>query len=301
MVRSIALVILALVLNAVPLHAQSRQFTVTVSSATVHKGPALTSPGIGHAPRHTVLKVLKQLGSWNAVLWTDSPNGLGYVHITTGRLGVSAASSRAASTSRPASPRPVAGEPTAAPAPRSTPAPAPLTTTQLTPVGDRVPSSVPQGGSRISHVVGVGGMVGSMSSWGVTGRWWQRDKHLGIQAAFTRDAMTSDVAPGRVTSIQIEPAVVYAPYDYVPGYVWLRPYVGSGLSFRRQTLKDALGEPVSDRGVGFHVFGGTELTFAGVTRFGLSAEAGYRHQPAPFAGFEPDRFALAIAGHWYIK
>ena len=139
-----------------------------------------------------------------------------------------------------------------------------------------------------------------MSSWGVTGRWW-RDKHLGIQAAFTRDAMTSDVAPGRVTSIQIEPAVVYAPYDYVPGYVWLRPYVGSGLSFRRQTLKDALGEPVSDRGVGFHVFGGTELTFAGVNRFGLSAEAGYRHQPAPFAGFEPDRFALAIAGHWYIK
>jgi hypothetical protein len=300
MVRFVALVTLALALSAAPLHAQSSIFTVTVSAAKVHKGPGLTSPVIGYAPRHTVLRVLKKLGSWNAVLWTDSPTGLGYVHITTGRLGVSAASSRAASTSRPASPRPVAGQATAAPAPTSTPAPAPLTTTQVTPVGDRVPSSVPEGESRINHVVGVGGMVGSMSSWGVTGRWW-RDKHLGIQAAFTRDAMTSDVAPGRVTATQIEPAVVYAPYDYVPGYVGLRPYVGSGLSFRRQTLKDALREPVSDRGVGFHVFGGTELTFAGVTRFGLSAEAGYRHQPAPFAGFEPDRFALAIAGHWYIK
>jgi hypothetical protein len=143
-------------------------------------------------------------------------------------------------------------------------------------------------------------MAGSMSSWGATARWWG-DKHLGFQEAFTRDAMTSDVAPGRVTSIQIEPGVVYALFDYVPGYVWVRPYVGSGVTVRRQTLKDAPAEPISDSGVGLHVFGGAELTFAGVTQFGLSAEVGYRRQPAPFAGFEPDRFGVAVVGHWYIK
>jgi hypothetical protein len=113
--------------------------------------------------------------------------------------------------------------------------------------------------------------------------------------------MTSDVAPGRVTSIQIEPGIVYAFNDYAPGYLRMRPYVGSGLSFRTQTLKDALAEPISDSGVGYHLFGGTELSFAAVPRLGVSTELGYRWQPAPFAGFEPDRFAVVIAGHWYIK
>jgi hypothetical protein len=300
MTRCVALVILALALNASPLRAQSSVFTVTVQSANVHKGPALGSPVIGHAPRNTVLRVAKQLGSWAAVLWPDSPNGLGYVHLTTGKLGASSASMRAAGTPRSLAPRTVAPQGAPAPAPKTTSAPAPATTVQRTLVGDPVPSSIPQGGSRISHTFGVGGMVGSMSSWGATGRWWS-DKHLGILESFTRDAMTSDVAPGRVTSIQIEPGVVYAPFDYVPGYVGMRPYVGSGVSFRWQTLKDAVGEPISDAGVGLHVFGGTELTFSSVPRFGLSAEVGYRHQPTLFAGFEPDRFGVAIAGHWYIK
>jgi hypothetical protein len=143
-------------------------------------------------------------------------------------------------------------------------------------------------------------MVGSMSSWGATARWW-RDKHVGVQAAFTRDAMTSDAASGRVTSAQVEPGVVYALFDRVPGYVWIRPYVGSGLSFRHQTLKDGLAQPMSDTGFGWRVFGGTELTFAGLTQFGLSAELGYRRQPTPFPGFEPDRVAVAVVGHWYIK
>lgn len=310
MTRCVALVVLALTLNAAPLHAQTSVFTVTVSSANVHKGPAIDSPVIGHASRNTVLRVARQLGSWAAVLWQDSPNGLGYVHLTTGRIGAPAANTRAATTPpRPSSLRPVAGQgaaapapksAAAAPAPKSTAAPVPPMTTQRTLPGDRVPYSVPLGGSRISHIVGLGGLVGSMNTWGASGRWWLHER-VGIQETVTRDAMTSDVAPGRVTSIQIEPGVVYAFSDYAPGHVRMRPYVGSGLSFRSQTLKDALAEPISESGVGYHLFGGTELTFAAVSRLGVSAELGYRWQPAPFAGFEPDRFAVAIAGHWYIK
>ncbi len=300
MTRCVALVILALTLNAAPLHAQNSVFTVTVQSADVHKGPTTGSPVIGHASRDTALTVARNLGSWSEVLWPDSPNGVGYVHVTMGRLGAPAASTAAAASTAPrsSSPRSAARQESGAPA--RTPAPVPLTTTQRAPVGDRIPASAAQGDSPISHIVGVGGMVGSMSSWGATARWW-RDKHVGVQAAVTRDAMTSDVAPGRVTSMQIEPGVVYALFDRVPGYVWLRPYVGSALTFRRQTLKDGLAPPISDSGFGYRVFGGTELTFAGVTQFGLSAELGYRRQPTPFAGFEPDRFGVAIAGHWYIK
>ena len=300
MARCVALVILALALNAAPLHAQTAVFTVTVQAANVHKEPALASPVIGRASRHTVLRVTRRLGNWAGVFWADSPNGLGYIHVTTGRIGAPAANTRVAGMSaRPPAARPVAPAGVTAPAPKSSAAPMP-TTAQRTPVGDRVAYIVPQVGPRISHVVGVGGIVGSVSSWGATSRWW-RDRHVGVEAAITRGAMTSDVAPGRVTSMQIEPAVVYAPYDYVPGYVSMRPYVGSGLTFHRQTLKDALGESTSDSGLGYHLFGGTELTFASVTRFGLSAEVGYRHLPTPFAGFEPDRFGVAIAGHWYFK
>ena len=49
------------------------------------------------------------------------------------------------------------------------------------------------------------------------------------------------------------------------------------------------------------VFGGGEFTFASLTQLGVSAELGYRQVPTPFAGFEPDRWTVSIAGHWYIK
>ena len=160
------------------------------------------------------------------------------------------------------------------------------------------------GDAPITHFFGVGGLVGSRHSFGGTARAW-RGNHLGIQLAFTREAMRSDIAAGRVTSIRFEPGVVYALFDHVSDYVWVRPYVGSVLSFRHQTLKvpaPAAMEPVSDNGIGFRVFGGSELTFAGLQRFGLSAELGYRRFPTtPFPDFEADRLSVSIAGHWYIK
>ena len=86
--------------------------------------------------------------------------------------------------------------------------------------------------------------------------------------------MTSGVAAGRVTSI-VRPGVIYSLLDHVSDYVWIRPYVGSVLSFRHQTLKAPAPAATesSDNGIGFRVFGGSELTFAAVRWLGLSGES----------------------------
>ena len=115
--------------------------------------------------------------------------------------------------------------------------------------------------------------------------------------------MTSAGAAGRVTSMQLEPGVVYALFDHVSDYVWIRPYVGSGLSFHHQSLKVSSPDLVqsADNGFGFRVFAGSELTFASVQRFGLSVEFGYRRLPTPFPGFDAQGPAASLAGHWYVK
>jgi len=153
--------------------------------------------------------------------------------------------------------------------------------------------------SSISHVFGIGASIGSMRSLGATTRMWA-DNRLGVQVGVTHDTMKSGTAT--VTGLQVEPAIVYGLTDFVSDYFWIRPYVGSGVSIRHQTLNDpAAAQPSSDNGVGYRVFGGSEMTFSGAMRFALSVDFGYRHLPAPFPGFEPDRFAASIAGHWYIK
>src|SRR5262249_28034447 len=158
-------------------------------------------------------------------------------------------------------------------APRAASAPGPVTSippmTQ-TSVGERL---APRGLLHVtpaSHVIGVGGLVASTSSFGATARAWH-DTHLGAQFGFTPHSMTGDAALGRVTSVQIEPGVVFALFDSVSDYLWIRPYVGSAASFRHQTLNVAAPvalAPQSDTGIGFRVFGGGELTFAGMPRFG---------------------------------
>ena len=297
MVRRIAAVVLALTLNPTLARAQDAVLTVTVLSADVHKGPSTVTPVIGHVSRGTVLPVSRNLGSWAKVAWPDAPEGVGYVHVTMGRIGPSSADASAANMSPRTSSAPASA--TSAPASATTTIP-PVTRKSA---GERMAVRGELSDTPITHIFGVGGLVGPMSSFGATARAWRSD-HLGIQLAFTRDAMTSDVAPGRVTSIRFEPGVVYALFDHVSDYVWIRPYVGSVLSFRHQTLKvsaPAAMEPASDNGIGFRVFGGSELTFGGVPRFGLSAELGYRRFPTPFPEFEADRLSVSIAGHWYIK
>ena len=42
-------------------------------------------------------------------------------------------------------------------------------------------------------------------------------------------------------------------------------------------------------------------TFSGVPRFALSADVGYRWSQATFAGFEPRKIGVSLAGHWSLK
>ena len=297
MVRRIAAVVLALTLNPALARAQDTVLTVTVLSADVHKGPSIVTPVIGHVSRGTVLPVSRNLGSWAKVAWPEAPEGVGYVHVTMGRIGSPSADASAANTS----PRTSSAPASAASAPASATATIPPATRR--PASERMAIRGELNDKPVTHIFGVGGLVGPRSSFGATARAWRSD-HLGIQLAFARDAMTSDVAAGRVTSLRLEPGVVYALFDRVTDYVWFRPYVGSVLSLRHQTLKvpaPAAMEPASDNGLGFRVFGGSELTFAGAPRFGLSAELGYRRFPTPFPEFEADRLSVSIAGHWYIK
>jgi uncharacterized protein YraI len=300
MVRRIAAVALALTLNPMLLYAQDAVLTVTVASADVYKGPSTVTPVIGHASRGTALPVTRNLGSWAKVAWIDSPDGIGYVHVTMGRLSSSNGAAPAGASSAPSA------APLASSSASAAMSPAPRTAARehtSSPTHERMAISGGPTDAPITHIVGLGGLVASRSSFGATARAWRTD-HLGIQLAIARDALSSDVAAGRVTSVRLEPGIVYGLFDHVSDYVWIRPYVGSVVSFRHDTLRvsaPAALEPVSDNSIGYRVFSGSELTFAGLPRFGVSAELGYRRFSTPFPAFEADRFTVSIAGHWYIK
>jgi hypothetical protein len=283
MIRRAAIVALVLTLHPAWLRAQDAVFTISVPSADVYKGPSTATPVIGHVSRGTALPVTRNLGSWVRVPWPDGLDGAGYVHVSKGHLDQGTAGPTARSSSGPG--------PTAdAPQTRAS-------------AGTQFVPGRPAHATRINHALGVGGLVGSPASIGVSTRAWSRNR-LGFQFGIRRDVITSDVAAGRVTSVQFEPGVIYALPDHVSDYVWIRPYIGSLVTFDRQTLnavEPAVAPPVSDTGVGFRVFGGTELTFASVPRLALSVDVGYRRAPAPFPGFDPPPLSVSIAGHWYVR
>jgi hypothetical protein len=288
MIRRIAAVVLTLALTPALVHAQDTVLTVTAPSADVYKAPSNVTPVVGHASHGAVLPVSRNLGSWVKVAWPGAPDGVGYVHLSMGTLSPASGAAPAANPSPRAASASAAGAPIP---PVRTAAPARAV---ARPVVNRTPEV---------HLLGIGALIGPMSTIGASARAW-RDDRLGFQLALTRDAMSSDLAGNRVTSMQIEPGVVYGLLDHVTDYVWLRPYVGAAVSLRRETLRfpTATGiEPVSDSGIGLRLFGGTEFTFASVPQLGLSVDLGYRRVPTPFVGFEADHLSAAIAGHWYIK
>jgi len=156
-----------------------------------------------------------------------------------------------------------------------------------------------------SHVIGLGAL-GALSSGptlgaGISVRTWPYER-IGIQVQGSRFAFTSATAAGRTTSMQLTPAVLFAPKDRVSDSFWLRPYVGAGVTLHHQTLADVVpGTSLSDNSIGFRMFGGGELTFPNAPQFGLSVDVGYLRSTTPFPGFDAGGLGFSLAGHWYIR
>jgi hypothetical protein len=127
---------------------------------------------------------------------------------------------------------------------------------------------------------------------------------LGVQIEVSRYATTSALTQQRLTSVQFAPSVMYSLPDRLTDYVWLRPYLGGGLTWYRSSVGSAtpvVGDSVTDVRMGRQVFGGTELIFAAAPRFALSADYGYRWSQTPFGGFDLGGNAVSVSGHWYVK
>jgi hypothetical protein len=298
MIRFAAAVAVTVCVSPAWLCAQTTVLTVNTASADVYKSPSTGSPIIAHAPRGTVLAVTRELGSWVKVSWPGAED-IGYVHMSMGSLGRGV----------PSQPSRPAGLPSARPAPE----PASLTPVAIG-VGRPAPGVPapmrPVFVTPATHLIGLGGRVGgptrgggSTFGFGATARAWSRDK-FGAQLEISHYALTSLEAPGRVTSMQFEPSVLYRLPDHVADYLWVRPYLGSGVNLRRQTLSTATpgaGPSVSENQFGLQAFGGGELTFASVPRFALSVDLGYHWVRTSFAGVDLGGPGVSVSGHWYLK
>ena len=130
-----------------------------------------------------------------------------------------------------------------------------------------------------------------------------RPNRLGVQLDVSRYAVSGSGTPERVTSIQIEPSLLYSLPDRVTDYVWLRPYIGSGATLRRHSVSTGTpgADSVSGNGFGLQAFGGTELTFAGAPQFAVSADLSYHWFKTPVAGFDLGGLGVSVLGHWYVK
>jgi opacity protein-like surface antigen len=291
MIRHIVATIVVLLLSAARLHAQGAILTVNVASANVHKSPSTGSPIVGTATRGTAVVVTRELGSWVKVSWPKAQNGIGYIHIKMGTISHAAT----------LLPAPAPASRAVVEPPPARPLVAPLTGRVDRPVSTRSTYVRP------SHIVGLGGFGGRLSGsnvgYGGSARAWKTDR-LGFQIAGSRYAVTAADASGRVTSLQFQPSVLYAPHDSVSDYLWLRPYVGSGLNIRRQTwtaIAPSFVDTLSENRVGFQVFGGSEITLASAPQIALSADVAYNWSRGPFAGIKIGGLGLSIAAHWYVK
>ncbi len=276
-----------LTLSPAWVQAQSPRFTVSTSSAEVHRSPSTGSPVIGKAPRGSAFEVTRELGSWVRIPWPEAEDGNGYLHVTWGTIDRGPAPSL-----------------NRAMAPASQPA-APMTANASAeqPISVR-PTAITSSPSLPSHVIGIGGRL-SNSAFGfaATVRAWSRGP-LGLQFEVGRSTLTSSLAPERATSMQFAPSLVYALPDAVSNAVWLRPYVGAGASLYRSSLSTTsptTAASLSQTQLGFQSFGGAEVTFAAAPWIAISAELGYNWADAPFPGFELGGPTFSISGHWYVK
>jgi hypothetical protein len=85
-IRPASVVVIAVCLLPTLASAQVAEFTVNVQSAAVRKGPSTGSPVVGQAPRGAILEVTRDIGAWVKVAWPEAPDGIGYVHLSMGKL-----------------------------------------------------------------------------------------------------------------------------------------------------------------------------------------------------------------------
>jgi hypothetical protein len=296
--RFAATAALLLMMGAPPVYAQKEMFVVTSMSADIHKAPSTGSAVIGKAPRGKAFEVRRELGSWVAVAWPEGDAGMGYLHMTWGRMSdwTAAQTSRASDATSTV----VRSAPTSAVV-RSTPeSDASATTTQLgqTPGTRAVSGPAP---SLPSHVIGLGGRIGTRAvGFAGTGRAWAQSG-IGAQIEAGQSTYTTAFSGDQLRAVQFAPSVIYSPRNLVTNAIWARPYIGGGVNFYRSTFSSSRGFPdIVDNGVGSQMFGGAELTWANLPQVALSADL--RHLWAPTSnGFELGGMGFSMSGHWYVK
>lgn len=290
MLRKVAVLTVAWCVLPAWLGAQTVEFTVKAASASIHKGPSTGSPVIGRAPRGTLLEVTRELGDWVKVSWPESQDGVGYVHLSLGTLSPGS-TPRASLVSAQSAPAPLA------PAVGSVRDDS-FATAQPSSTSPAVYVAAP------THNVGLGGLVaGSTPAFGATTRLWSRSR-FGVQVELSRSSSTAVDASTRMTSVQFAPSLVYFLTDAVTEQVWLRPYVGGGVTFTRSRLSvpDVEGSSSpAESATDWRAHGGSEITFPGVPKFAVSADLGYQPRTTPFEGYELGGFGFTIAAHWYVK
>lgn len=271
--------------------------TVSVVLVAVHKQPTTSSPVIGQAARGRSLEVTREVGDWVQVVWPAAPDRIGYVRV---RLN----SSSIASLSEPRPGAVLASNVVDTPVltePHVADREAANVTTPAA-LADARHVGLPNNGYQLPlHTLGFGARLDPFRTVGGSGRFWS-GYGFGVQLDLSRSATSSELAPGRVTTLAVSPSVLYALPGVVRSSVWVRPYVGSGLDIARSSLSNVTpGMSIHDNSVGFKAFGGGEFTFAGAPQVGVSVDLGYRWLDSSFSGFDNSHLHLSFAGHWYIK
>jgi hypothetical protein len=299
--RYAAVVAVVLMMGTSPLHAQEAIYTVTMTSADVHKAPSTGSAVIGRAPRGKTFPVMRSLGSWVSIAWPDAETGIAYLHVAWGRIsrGADLEALRISGSGLQQN------------------AGAPSESERLTQVASTTAAS--QGQVRVlpeprvaarpraalslpSHLVGIGGRISRPASGlAIAGRGWTYGA-LGAQIEAGRTTYTSLVGAGQLQTMQLAPSIMYSLPDLVTNAVWVRPYAGAGLTINRSTLRGAVDVPVAARsGLGSQILSGAELTWARLPQFAVSADLRQQWAPPTFDGFELGGFAVSMSAHWYVK
>lgn len=284
-----AAVAMVLMIGTSPLYAQNALFTVTTTSAEIHKAPSTGSAVIGKAPRGKAFEVMRELGSWVTVSWPEGDGGVGYLHVTWGTISRGDAVQPGRGANAPTSIAHLTAE-------------SESSATTPRPQAPRAPTMSNDAPALPSHIIGVGARVGTRAvGLAATGRAWSYG-HLGGQIELGQSTYESATMAGQVRSMQLAPSVIYSPRNLVTNAIWARPYIGAGLNIYRSRLTSSLGVPDTvNNGLGSQMFGGAELTWANVPQFALSADLRQQWAPTPFGGFELGGFGVSMSGHWYVR